>query len=216
MKLTMKDDQKKNNKHFIINCDSRKIVIHHTHLIDDMMSLLNNNDVVFFDDCLYSQYIFIKQNIKQLQDKNIICILGFSTQIYRTNQIPLIENSAILHDRVHANDYLAFGGFMTIDEIKELLSFDNIYLAGHGAKHLELEKMNLSKIQQTTLFIKDVVEMKKSFEKFNLSTDIFVFPYAYDSFPCAKLTINNLGFNYIFAAYDSQRIEIESLAKVKF
>jgi hypothetical protein len=36
---------------------------------------------------------------------------------------------------------------MSLDEIRELLLFDNIFIAGHGAKHLELEKLNISKIK---------------------------------------------------------------------
>lgn len=194
-----------------IDINSRKIVIHHTHLIDDIMSLLNDNDLVFFDDCLYSQYLFIHQNKQRLQAKNINCILGFSTQIYRTTQIPIIENSAILHDRVHANDNSAFGGFMSLSELRELLCFDNIHLAGHGAKHLELEKITTSKLQQSQIFNKDITLMKKELDALDLHTEIFVFPYAYDDFPCAKKFVYNLGFKYIFAAYDSQRIEIEAL-----
>lgn len=194
-----------------IDINSRKIVIHHTHLIDDIMSLLNDNDLVFFDDCLYSQYLFIHQNKQQLQAKNINCILGFSTQIYRTTQIPIIENSAILHDRVHADDNTAFGGFMSLSELRELLCFDNIHLAGHSAKHLELEKITTSKLQQSQIFNKDITLMKKDLDALNLNTDIFVYPYAYDDFPCAETIVRINGFRYIFAGKNSKRIEIETL-----
>lgn len=68
-----------------IDINSRKIVIHHTHLIKDIMSLLKDDDIVFFDDCLYSQYLFIKKYIQELQLKNITCILGFSTRILRSS-----------------------------------------------------------------------------------------------------------------------------------
>lgn len=78
--------------------------------------------------------------------KNIVCILGFSASLYRTTQIPFVEDSAIIHDRIHANDEHALGGFMSLDELRELLAFDNILLAGHGSKHLELSKMNLDKL----------------------------------------------------------------------
>jgi hypothetical protein len=51
-----------------------------------------------------------------------------------------------LHERYHSNDNDSLGGFMSLDELRELLEYDNIIIAGHGAKHLELEKMHLKKI----------------------------------------------------------------------
>ena len=43
-----------NLKQIIESSKFRKIVIHHTHLIDNIIDLLLPNDIVFFDDCLYS------------------------------------------------------------------------------------------------------------------------------------------------------------------
>ena len=62
----------------------RQIVIHHTHLFEnvDVLSYLKPNDDVFFDDCLYSQYVFIKKNINFFIDNKIDCILGFSSGLY--------------------------------------------------------------------------------------------------------------------------------------
>lgn len=54
--------------------------------------------------------------------------------------------------------------------------------------------------------------MKKSFEKFNLSTDIFVYPYTYYNFPCAKTILKNHGFNYIFGYKKHMRMSIENIA----
>ena len=199
-----------------IDINSRKIVIHHTHLIKDIMSLLKDDDIVFFDDCLYSQYLFIKKYIQELQLKNITCILGFSTRILRSSQKPLIQHSAILHNNIHSNILDAYSGFMTIDEIQELLQFCNVYLAGHGAKHLNLEKMNLSKIQQTKLFAEDISIMKKDLDKLQLDTNIFVYPYTYYDFPCANTILKNNGFKHIFGYKDTMRISIENLVNKIF
>lgn len=193
--------------------NKRKIVIHHTHLIDDIMSLLKNDDVVFFDDCLYSQYLFIKNNIKSLQLKNITCILGFSTKIYRTHQKPIIEKSDILHNRIHNNDIDAYGGFMSLDEIRELLNFHNVYLAGHGARHLELEKTNLSKLNQTKLFNEDVKEMRQDLDNMGFDTYMFIYPYDYYGLPCSQLILNLSGFKHIFNSYNNNRIYIEDVLK---
>lgn len=77
----------------------------------------------------------------------MVCVLGFSASLYRTTQIPFIEDSTIIHNRIHVNDESALGGFMSLDELKNLLTFNNVFLAGHGSRHLKLENMNLSKIQ---------------------------------------------------------------------
>lgn len=65
----------------ISRANSKKIVIHHTCYIDDdiILAALCQNDLVFFDDCLYSQYLFLKKYAKVLADKSIACVLGFST-----------------------------------------------------------------------------------------------------------------------------------------
>lgn len=65
----------------ISRANSKKIVIHHTCYIDDdiILAALCQNDLVFFDDCLYSQYLFLKKYAKVLADKSITCVLGFST-----------------------------------------------------------------------------------------------------------------------------------------
>lgn len=211
----MKNKQNKNiqQNHHIINCNNRKIVIHHTHILGDelILSLLKDNDVLFFDDCLYSQYLFLKKNNHILLYKNIICILGFSASLYRTNQIPFIEDSAIIHNRIHINDNLALGGFMSLNELRELLKYDNIFLAGHGSKHLNLEKMNLEKTQQTKLFISDINEMLQLFKKFSFQTNIFVYPYAYYDFPCSEIIIKNNGFKYIFGYKNNMRMSIENI-----
>lgn len=202
----------------LTDINSRKIVIHHTHILGDqlILSLLKDNDVLFFDDCLYSQYLFLKKNNNILLSKNIICILGFSASLYRTNQIPFIEDSAIIHNKVHAKDNSALGGFMSLDELRELLAFDNIFLAGHGSKHLDLQNMRLEKLQQTKLFIEDINEMKQLFKKFNFQTDIFVYPYTYYDFPCSDIIIRNNRFKYIFGCKNTMRMSIENVRFQKF
>lgn len=100
---------------------------------------------------------------------------------------------------------------MAINEIKQLLKYENIFLAGHGSKHLQLNSKQYSKFKQTTLFTFDVSEMCTELKTYSLNTDIFVYPYAYDDFPCSKHIVQKHNFRYIFAGYDSQRLEIEKL-----
>ena len=59
-----------------------------------------NKDLVFFDDCLFSQYVFIKDNLQKLQALEVDCILGFSSGLYASEdaeQMYAIE-SHVLHN----------------------------------------------------------------------------------------------------------------------
>lgn len=198
----------------ILNHSKRKIVIHHTYAIgeDKIYSLLQADDLVFFDDCLYSQYLFLKKYNELLLTQNINCVLSFSTKIYRTTQKKITDvDSAILHDMVHNGNNDAYGGFMSLDEIQELLQYDNVFLAGHGANHIELNKICSSKIKQSTIFAKDIADMCYDLNKLNLITNIFVFPYAYDDFLCSSKIVKQNKFKYIFAKQNAYRISIENL-----
>ena len=105
-----------------IRAASRKIVVHHCHLINNIMCFLNDNDLVFFDDCLYSQYCFIKDNNCYMQKHNMSCILGFSANLYRRHsQNPVYSvKSADLHEAVHMYGESKCNGFMSLDELDEL------------------------------------------------------------------------------------------------
>ena len=68
--------------------------------------MLQQNDMLFLDDCLYSQYVFLLKNIDALKDKNIACVLGFSTSIFRReDRLPIYDaHCAEFHNRVHSGD----------------------------------------------------------------------------------------------------------------
>ena len=120
----------------------RKIVIHETCCYDDwqILNVLQRNDMLFLDDCLYSQYVFLLKNIDALKDKNVACVLGFSTSIFRReDRLPIYDaHCAEFHNRVHSGDKSAYAAYMSISEIEELLKFENILLACHGDAHLDL------------------------------------------------------------------------------
>ncbi len=202
----------KNIFEHILNTCNRKLVIHQTYEIDNILCLLKDYDLVFFDDCLYSQYIFIKNNIDALIKKHINCVIGFSTEIYRTDETPIYKaNCAQCHERIHNNDKTALNGYMSLNEIKELLEFDNVYLACHGAKHLDLQNLTKNKVKQSILFKNDILYAYNDLKKFKFNTDIFVYPYAYDDFLLADKIVKTLEFKYIFAGKTTKRIEIEKL-----
>ena len=189
-----------NNKK--INC----YVVHQIKCQKTLLSKLHENDIVFFDDCLYSQYLFIKNNIVFLKEHNITCVLSFSTNIYRRSGKPVdYAECAQCHDRFHNGDMSVLQCYMSLDEVKELTANDNIYLACHGHNHLQLEKIN-NKRMQSKLFSNDIQQAVKHLKDMN--TNIFVFPYAYDDFPFAYTVLKRNKFFHIFAGKNTLRTQL--------
>ena len=202
----------------------RRIVIHHTHILnDDIFKIFKKNDIVFFDDCLFSQYIFLKKNIHFFQNNDIDCILGFSSGLYSSEdckyQIYAIE-SKILHDSCNKkiktiedadelrDEMPELNGFMKVSQVKDLLEYPNVYLALHGCCHLDLHKIE-NPIDKIKIFMKDLDDGIKQLNKFELSTDIYVYPYVY-SFPMSDKALQNAQMKTIIGS-TMFRIAIEDM-----
>lgn len=201
----------------------RKIVIHHTHLLNDVIpTYLKMNDIVFFDDCLYSQYLFIKRYSDFFIKNHIICVLGFSSGLYSVkpnNQIYNVQSN-VLHNI--CNQYIKtlddanilreslneMNGFMTIEQLYELKEYPFIEIALHGCCHLNLH--NLSTIDAMQIFINDLKDGINQIHKFNVSTDIYVYPYVY-SLPSFDFALHKYGFNKIIGSNNMFRYAIEDL-----
>lgn len=208
----------------MLSKSKRKIVIHHLFKIPDPISLLRVNDLVFFDDCLYSQYVFLKRNNRILKDMRINCVLGFSPKAVRPDGNPGVEEieSATLHSQLNdavlvptdvaEGDFL--NGFMTFPELVELMGDDNIFIALHGGCHFRLETIH-DKFKQFDMFVGDLKWGMSRFNELGLKTDIFVFPYAFQPFLGVTI-LKNYGFKYIFAVNDYDRIPIEELMTHEF
>lgn len=205
---------------------NRLIVIHHCQLIcDKIISVLQNNDILFFDDCLYSQYVFLKQYNNILKEKDIICVLGFSAALHRLdkdNPIYDIE-SHVIHNKcnqfiktykdVETNYFEELNGFMHLDEIKELLQEDNIYLACHGSCHLDFRNTTDTNLVNIIKFKKDLDDAVNLFKFHKLIANIYVYPYAYSLNNLFEPCIKQQNFIYIFAndKLHGSRISIEDL-----
>lgn len=195
------------------------VVVHHTHLIPNIVDRLKSNDLVFFDDCLYSQYVFLCENMETLRMRNIVCVLGLSPKVVRPSDAPGMYGieSAILHKQLNSQiktcvDEITgtyINGFMNISEVKYLLTYDNVFIALHGCCHLKLED-ELNRFKQTMLFKQDLVDGLKMFDEYGFQTDIFVYPYAFEPFLGSRILKEN-GFRYIFAGHNSKRIPVEEL-----
>lgn len=203
-----------------------RIVIHHTHVIGDkaILECLKPNDIVFFDDCLYSQYVFLKGNANFFAESGIDCVLGFSAGLYaleNANQIYGIESKA-LHDVCNAKirnieiadalrGYLPeMTGFMKVSQVKELLEYPFCKLALHGCCHLKLENMDGGFLVKTQEFIDDLKAGVARFNELGLQSDAYVYPYAYP-LTISDVVLRKYGFKIIVGS-DILRIPIESLA----
>ena len=199
---------------------SRKVVLHHTHLIDDIEGLIEDGDMLFLDDALYSQYTWFYQNVYELMRKHVVVVLGISTDCVRSLEVAPrpIEKSAILHDRFHkyiGKDAImaekARDGFMSWKEIGRMLEFPFVYPANHGHNHLNLREMGKDLTTLIGMFMKDISVSQEILELHGMDTDIFVFPYDIDP-PGTRQWLKTNGFRYIFGGTLSDRIEIEDLA----
>lgn len=203
----------------------RRIVIHHTHLLyDKIIILLKPNDIVFFDDCLFSQYVFISEKEKLLKNLNVDCILGFSTALYAAEDAIQIKNveSHVLHDACNSkiftiddadalrSTFPEMNGFMKVSQLKQLLQMPFCHLALHGCCHLNLskEKNLLKKVQ---LFKNDLDAGCNRLKQLELSTNMFVYPYVH-SFPISDICLKKRGFACIIGSNQIFRTSIEDLS----
>lgn len=201
----------------VLKSSGRRVVMHQPHTVGNPMGRLNNGDLLFLDDCLYSQYLFLKEHGKKLLSRGIGVVLGLSSFLVRDNSCSpdFVSVSSELHDRIHSGDMTALNGFMSVQEVKELLKGENVFLAFHGGTHLNLEldeSLGKGKIDIAGDFRKDVSAGVGRLGELGFDTDIFVYPYAYDFFISDRI-LKEFGFRYIFAGRNSRRIEIEDLLK---
>lgn len=197
----------------------RLIVIHHIHKLKNPLIHIKTGDLLFFDDCLYSQYVFLKNNIDMLYNLGVGCVLGLSPKAIRSELDSGIKDieSDTLHKQMNeqikiytdtiCGEYI--NGFMSLKEINEILKYKNVFIALHGCCHLKLENVK-SKIEQSKIFLNDLDDGIRLMKEYNLITNIYVYPYAYE--PCiSQIYLKKRGFKYIFAGNNSKRIPIESL-----
>lgn len=204
----------------------RRIVIHHTHIIGSkaILECLKPDDIVFFDDCLYSQYVFLRDNTDFFAENGIDCVLGFSAGLYSPENIEQIYNveSKTLHDACNVKirnieiadalrEYLPeMAGFMKVSQVKELIEYPFCRLALHGCCHLKLENMDGGFLVKTQAFIDDLKAGMMRFNELGLQSDTYVYPYVYP-LTISDMVLRKYGFKIIVGS-DVLRIPIESLA----
>lgn len=194
------------------------IVIHQCIMPETMQLILlqaKAKDVLFFDDCLYSQNLFLKENLDYLYEKKFQIILSLSTSLLRPDDLEpdlKIKDQAIIHKKINDEFWKSRKSnipfkiskedlriFMSLSEIKDFLK-KGIVLAAHGSKHLKLfeYKSSLGFIEQIVVFKEDIQECLNHLKNFGLETKTFVYPYGFES-PIERKILKNFGFKYIFS-----------------
>lgn len=134
--------------------------------------LKNTDGILTFDDGLYSQYMFLKQN-PEVCKRSIVFI---STNIIRDEAydpitaVVLCDEAHMLHDRIVSDDR----AYMSVAEIKELRDL-GVTIGYHGHNHIFLGKLKPS---QKALAIKnEVIESVKFNDEHKIFSNIFCSPY---------------------------------------
>jgi len=145
----------------------RHIVVHHCRpgLIEP--DLFMPDDVVFFDDCLYSQYRFFMENAERMRGMSVV--FAFSPGLLRRGGTPPIDDvdSAEVHAAVNMRmktwldpppDQVR--AFMSAGELHQLEKFKDVRLALHGCVHLRLQDVP-RKVDRLAMFRRDVEDAVK-------------------------------------------------------
>lgn len=100
-------------------------------------------------------------------------------------------------------------GFMKLSQLKELLKLDNMHLALHGCCHLNLNNKP-GILNKMLLFKQDIDDGIKQLKMFELSTNMFIYPYV-QSFYSSDSLLRKCGFTSIIGS-SVFRYAIENLA----
>lgn len=195
----------------------RRIVVHHCDGGFPPPALFRKGDVAFFDDCLLSQYRYLKDNLPAM--KGVRVVLGFSPGLARPPDAEPIwfMESQDAHRAVNAAMRRAgdapppeIGAFMSAGEVLELAGTDGVEVAMHGCVHLRLED-EPSRTARLGLFRRDAEDGAALFRRYGLRLRVFVYPYAFceDGY---ELVLERLGFVETWGRPGAYRTAAEDMA----
>lgn len=195
----------------------RRIVVHRCGRDFPRPDLFKEGDVVFFDDCLYSQYRFFEENIAALS--GVTAVFAFSPGLFRRDGQPPIDDvdSAEVHKAVNARVRTWLDprpdqarAFMTAAELRSLARLGSVKIALHGCVHLRLEDVP-NRTDRLVMFRQDARDAVRLAALHGFETDMFVYPYAFceDGY---EHVLRRLGFRETYARPGAYRIAVEDLS----
>jgi len=194
----------------------RRIVVHHCRPGSVSPGLFTPGDAVFFDDCLWSQYRFVLDNVKSMRGVRVV--MGFSPGLARPSGAAPIRFMESYKAHAAVNRAMSAPGdpppdeiraFMSVDEVRELSEIDGVEIAMHGCMHLKLEPV-AGKARRLELFRRDAEAGAELFGRCGFRAGVFVYPYAFceDGYDYA---VKRLGFRESYAKPGAYRIAVENL-----
>lgn len=193
----------------------RLVVMHHAFNLQNACDCLKPGDVLFLDDCLYSQHVWLQENISKLASIDVLCVLGLSPCLVRPKHVGAWFDVAsyTLHDAINSSMHASekqLSGFMSADELLADSKMQNVYVALHGCMHIDLHRFDafFEKVKEFKREVLHGIEMYKSI--FNEQPLMYVYPYAYE-IPGAASFLRRCGFQMQFAGNGAKRIPIENL-----
>jgi hypothetical protein len=180
----------------------RKPVLMIHEMTEEMLDLPLHDYVLTFDDGLYTQYKFLDR-LRAIDTEKIFFVS--SGIVCRENQSHDFITCRDAHKKAFNSN---FENYMTIDQLKEIVSSEGCWLGGHSHSHTRLSTFN-SLSEQVAYIKRDTEEMLAWFEKnLNLKIEKFCFPYNED---LDKLYAAVLKRYDIRETYGRERIPIETL-----
>lgn len=150
------------------------------------------------------------ENIQKIQKNTIV--FGFSTNLYRSDDdFPITGmTTRQLHDGFHGGNKDMRRGFVSLKELKELESHENVYIALHGHNHLYLETMPI--FERSVIFRKELEKSIGFLHRIGMRTNIFVYPYDFTDCLGDKI-LHRSGFNHIYPSEKQSRIYVEDILR---
>lgn len=159
------------------------------HEITDSLFERNLEDYVLtFDDGLYSHFYHFDKFANIKTEKIYFISSGIICNCLQNTNFP---TSVIAHEKAFAGNC---EDFMTIEQIKELASYPNVTIGGHGHSHSDLNQ--LDKITDRIRFVIEDTDKMISWFKTNLGfkPTSFCFPYNNDLNGLYLGMLKNYGF----------------------
>ena len=179
----------------------KKVLMIHE-VTEKLFNLPLENYILTFDDGLYSQYYHFK-HFESIDTEKIFFVS--SNIICDGNQ----SNNFLTCSESHKKAFLGNKeDYMTLEQVKELMSKPNVSIGGHSHDHKNLTNF-VSLYEKITYIENDTKSMIEWFKiNLNLKPTKFCFPYNNDYNGLYKSLLKKYGFTDF---YGSERTPIETL-----
>ena len=175
------------------------LLIHEVH--ESIFQLPLEQYILTFDDGLYSQYYYYERFKNIPTQKYYFISTNILCNGVQSNNFPACT---VAHSKAEQCNY---EDYMTLEQIKTLMSDPLVTIGGHGHNHIDLRDLTLG--QSIDVIKYDTSQMLHWFESnLDYTPTTFAFPYNYDMKSIYRAYLASVGFTKF---YGSERIVVEDL-----